>query len=108
MEVRLANLFAGDLGLDLLAMPRGDHHLEVIEPGDAVVLLVVRGLLYVVHQGPTKLGRRRVEVRRGRPLVLVQPGTYAVYAEAGTVGFRGARGGAAGRYQRGGAANATP
>ena len=107
MEVRLANLFAGDLGLDVFAMPRGDHHLEVIEPGDAVVLLVVRGLLYVVYQGPRKLGRRRVAVQRGRPLVLVQPGTYAVYAEAGTLGFRGARGGAAGRVQTGGANNAT-
>lgn len=92
MELRIASLMRGDLGVDLLAMPRGDHHLEVVEPGEAVAFLVFRGTLSAVYQGPTKLGRRRVQARRGLPLILMQPGTYAIYAETNIVGLRGVRG----------------
>lgn len=104
MELRLASAFAGSIGLDLLVMPRGDTHLEVVEPGDIVVIRVFRGLLYSTYQGPHKGSRRRVVVSPGSWLTLLQPGTYSIFAERMVWGGRFARGGSAGgsRYASGG------
>ncbi len=97
MELRLASLFNGSIGVDLITMPRGAHNLEIIEPGDSVAYLILRGEVSAVYQGDTKLPRRKITARRGLPLVLVNVGTYAVYAESGVVGLRSARGGPNGR-----------
>ena len=97
MDLRLASLFNGSIGVDLITMPRGAHTLEIIEPGDSVAYLIFRGEVSAVFQGTTKLPRRKVSARRGLPLLLVNTGTYAVYAETGVVGLRSARGGPNGR-----------
>ncbi len=96
MEFRLASLLDGSVGVDFFTMPRGSHNLEVIEPGESVAYLILRGEVTAVFQGETR-PRRKIRARRGWPLFLVNTGTYAVFAESGVVGVRSTKGVQGGR-----------
>ncbi len=91
MEIQLGQLHDGKYRLEMIVMPRGEHHLEVIEPGDCVALVVISGEVTAQYQGPVRAPARALKARRGAPVFLVSPGTYSVIADKNTLGFRGSR-----------------
>ncbi len=93
MEIQIAATSNGQYQLDVLVMPRGEHHLEVIEPGDTVALVLIRGRLSATRCG-RDVPSRQLVARPTEPVFLVTPGSYHVVAESHCIGLRGVRHGA--------------
>ena len=89
MEYPLAHFADGRYRVEMMVMPRGEYHLEVIEEGQVLALVLLRGQISVQPQGRAR--PRRLVATPAMPVFLVTPGSYHVVADTHCVGIRGVR-----------------
>ncbi len=89
MKIKIAGF--GGYELNTLAMARGEHHIEYVEEGEVVALIVLVGCLQVTRERSGQPANFCLHANRTKPLFLVNPGRYTVVAEANILGVRGAR-----------------
>ena len=91
MEFEFASTPSGRFRLQGLLMARGQFVVEVLEPGDAIALLLARGCLQITRQRAGQPASFCLHATPRAPLVLINPGTYCIVAERSTLGLRGFR-----------------
>ncbi|MCY1065624.1 hypothetical protein OV090_12660 [Nannocystis sp. RBIL2] len=91
MHFGLTNVRGGRYNLGALVMVRGEHCVEVIEPGEALAFIVVRGQILITRQRAGEPATFKLVATPRAPILVVNPGTYTVVAEQNTLGLRGAR-----------------
>ncbi|MGB1016025.1 MAG: hypothetical protein ACPG4T_17960 [Nannocystaceae bacterium] len=74
--------------LEPMILKQGTSHVEVVEPGDAIILTTISGTVRVTRKGRDRLERQAVP---GQPLFLFIPGRYQIHAVTRVWGLRGAR-----------------
>jgi hypothetical protein len=89
VKIKIAGF--GGYELNTLAMARGEHHIEHVEEGEVVALIVLVGCLQVTRERSGQPANFCLHASRTKPLLLVNPGRYTVVAEANILGVRGAR-----------------
>jgi hypothetical protein len=89
MEINFAHTRSMHLGA--LVMARGEYCLEVIEPGEYVAFVLVRGCLQITRQKHGEPASYCLHATPRAPLLIVNPGTYTVVAERSVLGLRGTR-----------------
>ncbi|MBL9105124.1 MAG: hypothetical protein JNL82_29530 [Myxococcales bacterium] len=89
MEINFAN--AGSMQLDALVMARGEYCVEVVEPGECVAFVLVRGCLQITRQQAGEPAAYCLHTTPRAPLFIINPGTYTVVAERSALGLRGTR-----------------
>lgn len=89
MEINFAN--AGSMQLDALVMARGEYCVEVVEPGECVAFVLMRGCLQITRQKAGEPAAYCLHTTPRAPLIIINPGTYTVVAERSAVGLRGTR-----------------
>ena len=89
MEINLA--YTRRMQLTALVMPRGEYTIEVLEPGDSLALILVRGCLQITRRRTGEPASYSLHATPRAPLVIVNPGTYTIVAERTALGFRGSR-----------------
>jgi hypothetical protein len=89
MKIKIAGF--GGYELNTLAMARGEHHIEDVQEGEVVALIVLVGCLQVTRERGGQPASFCLHATRTKPLLLVNPGRYTVVAEANILGVRGAR-----------------
>jgi hypothetical protein len=89
MEFEFAN--TRQMQLAALVMARGEFCVEVIEPGDYVGLVLLRGCLQITRQRTGQPAAYCLHTTPRAPLVIVNPGTYTIVAERSALGLRGVR-----------------
>ncbi|MFZ6181225.1 hypothetical protein [Nannocystis pusilla] len=89
MHFDLLNLFRGlRHDFDLLAMLRGENHMEVLPEGHVAIVVIVRGTATISRpRADTQVGLH-ITPRRYEPVFLTTPGTYCVTARDHVVGIR--------------------
>lgn len=88
MEINFAN--AGSMQLDALVMARGEFCVEVVEPGECIAFVLMRGCLQITRQKACEPAYCLHTTPRA-PLFIINPGTYTVVAERSAFGLRGSR-----------------
>jgi hypothetical protein len=89
MEINFAN--TRSMHLDALVMARGEYCLEVVEAGEYVAFVLVRGCLQVTRQKAGDPASYSLHATPRAPLLILNPGTYTVVAERSAFGLRGTR-----------------
>ncbi len=89
MEINFAN--TRSMHLDALVMARGEYCLEVVEPGECVAFVLVRGCLQITRQRAGDPASYSLHATPRAPLLILNPGTYTVVAERSALGLRGTR-----------------
>lgn len=89
MKLKIASM--GDFDVSALAMARGENHVEEVEPGEIVALVLLLGCIQVTRERGGQPASFCLHATRRAPLFLVNPGRYTVVAERTIVGFRGVR-----------------
>lgn len=77
--------------LDALLMARGEYCLEIVEPGECVGFVLVRGCLQITRQKAGEPASYCLHATPRAPLLIVNPGTYTIVAERSAFGLRGTR-----------------
>ena len=77
--------------LGALVMARGEFCVEVIEPGDYVALVLLRGCLQITRQRAGEPASYCLHTSPRAPIFIVNPGTYTIVAERSALGLRGVR-----------------
>lgn len=89
MEFEFAH--TGRTHVGALVMPRGEYCVEVIEPGDYVAIVLIRGCLQITRQRAGEPASFSLHATPRAPLVIINPGTYTIVAERSVLGLRGVR-----------------
>lgn len=89
MRFNLGGLRGYDVSV--LAMPRGEHVVEEVEPSDSLAFVLVYGCVQITRQRSGQPASFSLHATPQAPLFLVNPGMYCVVARANTFGFRGCR-----------------
>ena len=74
-----------------LAMARGEHTIEEVSDGSAVVFLILYGCIQITRQRGGQPASYSLHARPSAPLFLINPGRYCVVAESNVLGIRGTR-----------------
>ena len=74
-----------------LAMARGEHTIEDVGDGSAVVFLILYGCIQITRQRSGQPASYCLHARPSAPLFLINPGRYCVVAESNVLGVRGTR-----------------
>ena len=90
MEYPIAAFADGRYSVEMMVMPRGEYHLEVLEEGEALAFVLLRGQISVQVNGRQRPQRTLLATPQA-PVFLVTPGSYHVTANKNCVGFRGVR-----------------
>jgi hypothetical protein len=77
--------------LGALLMARGEFCVEVVDPGDYVAFVLLRGCLQITRQRAGEPATYCLHATPRAPLAIVNPGTYTIVAERSAVGLRGVR-----------------
>jgi hypothetical protein len=89
MEFEFATTRTMQLGA--LVMARGEFHVEVLEPGESVAFVLLRGCLQITRQRAGEPASYCLHATPKAPLIIVNPGTYTIVAERSAFGLRGVR-----------------
>ena len=89
MEFEFAT--ARNMRLGALVMARGEFCVEVLEPGESVAFVLLRGCLQITRQRAGEPASYCLHTTPRAPLVIINPGTYTIVAERSAVGLRGVR-----------------
>ena len=89
MEFEFAT--ARNMRLGALVMARGEFCVEVLEPGECVAFVLLRGCLQITRQRAAEPASYCLHATPRAPLVIINPGTYTIVAERSAVGLRGVR-----------------
>lgn len=74
--------------LEPMILKEGSTLIEVVEPGDAIMLTPLHGVVRVTRKGRDPVSRQAAP---GQPLFLFIPGRYELRAMTRVWGMRGAR-----------------
>lgn len=77
--------------LAALIMARGEYCIEVLEPGECALFMLVRGCLQITRQKQGEPPAYCLHATPSAPLFIVNPGTYTILAERSALGLRGVR-----------------
>lgn len=77
--------------LGALVMARGEFCVEVLEPGECVALVLLRGCLQITRQRAGEPASYCLHTTPRAPIFIINPGTYTIVAERSAVGLRGVR-----------------
>lgn len=89
MEFNLA--YTRRMQVDALVMARGEYRVEVLEPGDSLAFVLVRGCLQITRRRANEPPSYSLHATPTAPLLIVNPGTYTIVAERSALGLRGSR-----------------
>ena len=89
MEISLA--YTRTMQLSALVMARGEYVVEVVEPGDGLMFVLVRGCLQVTRRRAGEPPSYSLHATPRAPLLIINPGTYTIVAERSALGLRGSR-----------------
>ena len=89
MQFDIANL--RNYSVSALAMARGEHTIEEVGDGSAVVFLILYGCIQITRQRSGQPASYCLHTTPRAPIFLVNPGTYTIVAERSALGLRGVR-----------------
>jgi len=89
MEISLA--YTRTMQLAALVMARGEYVVEVVEPGDGLAFILVRGCLQITRRRAGEPPSYSLHATPRAPLLIINPGTYTIVAERSVLGLRGSR-----------------
>ena len=88
MEFDIGSTIHGKGRLQALIMARGEYCLEVVDDGDLLLFVLVRGCIQVTRQRARQPALFCLHATPTAPLLLRNEGTYVVVAERNVLGFR--------------------
>ncbi len=77
--------------MDALVMMRGETYLDVVEDGEMLVLVVVRGAATISRSRAGEQPSFHMTSRPAQPMFITTPGTYCVVARDHILGVRAVR-----------------
>ena len=89
MHFDLLNIFRGlRHDFDLLAMLRGENHMEVLPEGHVAIVVIARGTATITRPRADTQAGLYITPRPYEPVFLTTPGTYCVTARDHVLGIR--------------------